>query len=112
MDSTYRIHALWQVILYTIHKPEIPLRPIVLCIGSLTYQLSKYVTSLISLLVGQTHFHAKNSRDFVEMMKDVHIKKDEMLVSFAVTSLFTNVPIDVAHTSHPWEPAGGQDTGE
>ena len=31
-----------------IHKPDIPLRPIVSCIGSPTYQLSKHITSLIS----------------------------------------------------------------
>ena len=31
-----------------IHKPEVPLRPIVSCIGTPSYRLSKYITSLIS----------------------------------------------------------------
>ena len=47
-----------------IHKPDVPLRPIVSCIGSPTYQLSKHITSLISLLAGHTSSHVKNSRHF------------------------------------------------
>ena len=35
----------------------------------------------------------KNSKHFVEIMKGVRIEKGEMLVSFDVASLFTNVPI-------------------
>ena len=31
-----------------IHKPEVPLRPIIYCIGAPSYRLSKYITSLIS----------------------------------------------------------------
>ena len=38
----------------------------------------------------------KNSRHFVEMMGNVRNEEDEMLVSFDVTSLFTNVPIEEA----------------
>ena len=37
-----------------IHKVQVPLRPIVSCINSPTYQLAKYVKKLISPLVGQT----------------------------------------------------------
>ena len=40
-----------------IHKPDIPLRPFVSCIGSPTYQLSKHITSLISPLAGHTSSH-------------------------------------------------------
>ena len=32
----------------------------------------------------------------MEMMKDVHLAKDEVLVSFDVVSLFTNVPVGEA----------------
>ena len=45
-----------------VHKPNVPLRPIVSCIGSSLYQLSKYVASLIFLLVGQTDSHVKKTR--------------------------------------------------
>ena len=79
-----------------IHKPDIPLRPIVSCIGSPTYQLSKHITSLISPLAGHTSSHVKNSRHFTEMMGSVHVESDEILVSFDVSSLFTNVPVGEA----------------
>ena len=79
-----------------IHKPDVPLRPIVSCIGSPTYQLSKHITSLISPLAGHTSSHVKNSRHFTEMIGSVHVESDEILVSFDVSSLFTNVPVDEA----------------
>ena len=31
---------------------------------------------------------------FTEMMRSVHVESDEILVSFDVSSLFTNVPVD------------------
>ena len=79
-----------------IHKPHIPLRPIVSCIGAPSYKLSKYIASVISPLAGKTSSHVLNSKHFVGMMKDVHVEAEEALVSFDVISLFTNVPIDEA----------------
>ena len=79
-----------------IHKPEFPLRPIVSCIGAPSYQLSKHNASLISPLAGKTDSHMKNSKHFVELMVGLRVEEDEMLVSFNVTSLFTNVPINEA----------------
>ena len=43
-----------------IHKPSTPLRPIVSCIKSPTYQLAKYIASVISPLAGQTDSHVSN----------------------------------------------------
>ena len=79
-----------------IYKAEVPLRPIVSCIGAPSYQLSKHITSLISPLAGKTDSHVKNSKHFVEVMSDLRVEEDEMMVSFDVSSLFTNVPIDEA----------------
>ena len=61
-----------------------------------SYQLSKHIASLISPLAGKTGSHVKNSKHFVEVMSDLRVEEDEMLVSFDVSSLFTNVPIDEA----------------
>ena len=79
-----------------IHKPSTQLRPIVSCIKSPTYQLAKYIASVISPLAGQTDSHVSNSKHFVEMMEDVIVDKGETMVSFDVSSLFTNVPIGEA----------------
>ena len=86
--SSPRIYGLPKV-----YKPEVLLRPIVSCNGSLTYQLSKYITSNTSSLASKTDSFVKKSRYFVKMMRDVCIEKDEMLVSFDVSCLFTNVPV-------------------
>ena len=79
-----------------IHKPEVPLRPIVSCIGAPSYQLFKYIASLISPLPGKTDSHVKNSKHFMEVMVGLSIEENKMLVSFNVTYLFTNVLIDEA----------------
>ena len=76
-----------------IHKPEVPLRPIVSCIGSPTYHLAKYLTRIISPLSGKTSSHVKDSGDFVKKVKDLRLNEESTLVSFDVTSLFTRVPI-------------------
>ena len=75
-----------------IHKKEVPLRSIVSCIQSPSY-LSKYIASIISPLAGKTGSFVKNSGHFLEMIKTEYIKEDEIMVSFDVVSLFTNVPI-------------------
>ena len=79
-----------------IHKPQVPLRPIVSCIGSLTYHLAKYITSLISPLVGQTSSFIMNSQHFTESITDIHLQPTEVMVSFDVKALFTNVPTEEA----------------
>ena len=38
----------------------------------------------------------RNSKHFVAMMWKIRIKEDEMLVSFDVSTLFTNAPVDKA----------------
>ena len=77
-----------------IHNPKVPLRPIVSCIGSPSYQLSRHITSLISPLAGKTDSYVRNSRHFVEVMRNLRVEEDEVLVSFNVSSLFTTVPVD------------------
>ena len=79
-----------------IHKPSTPLRPIVSCIKSPIYQLAKYVASVISPLAGMTNSYVSNSKHFVEMMEDVLVDEGETMMSFDVSSLFTNVPIGEA----------------
>ena len=53
----------------------------------------------------------KNSRHPVEMTRDVCIGKDDMLVSFDVSSLFTNVPADEAMKVIQKKTATGLDLG-
>ena len=76
-----------------IHKPEVPLRPIVSSIGSPTYNLAKFLTHIVSPLSGKTPSFVKDSGDFVEKVRRLRPEEGSILVSFDVTSLFTKVPI-------------------
>ncbi|XP_045535026.1 uncharacterized protein LOC123721196 [Papilio machaon] len=76
-----------------VHKDNVPLRPIVSQIDSPTYYLAKHVANVLQPLVGRTTSHVKNSRHVVNILKDTRVEADEIMVSFDVDSLFTNVPI-------------------
>ena len=75
-----------------IHKEGIPLRPIVSGTHSVTYNLSKYLATILSPLVGNTQHHVKNSQDFANKVKNLQLEPDETMVSYDVTSLFTCIP--------------------
>ena len=93
-----------------IHKDGVPLRPIVSCIGSPSYHLSKFVAGLISPLAGKTDHYVKDSGHLMEVVNGICLDSDDVMVSYDVSSLFTNVPIqeaiDVIETCYrrtrPW----------
>ena len=82
--------------LVKIHKDNFPLRPIVSLIGSPLYQLSKYISGIISPLVGNTPHTVKNSFDFVRFLSSCKCSDNDVMVSFDVISLFTRIPIELA----------------
>jgi hypothetical protein len=76
-----------------IHKPDIPLRPIVSSIDSPCYALSEFLHKILSPLVGNTGSFVNNSEHFITTIKDINLQNEDSLVSFDVVSLFTNVPV-------------------
>ena len=78
-----------------IHKSSVPLRPIVSFVNSPTYNLSKFLSRVLSSLL-KNNYSVRNSREFVECIKNYSVKENECLVSFDVVSLFTPVPVDKA----------------
>ena len=48
---------------------------------------------MLKPLVGLSNHHVQNTMDFVEQIKEVKLKKEESMVSYDVTALFTSVPI-------------------
>jgi hypothetical protein len=77
-----------------IHKKDVPLRPIVNCIGSPTYALAKYLTGLLGPLVGESDHHIRKSEAFVKKLQAIKLQETDILVSFDVVSLFTRVPLE------------------
>ena len=77
-----------------IHKPAVPLRPIVSSRGSITYNLAKLVAQILSPLQGKTPHYIKNSKDLIDKLSNYTLTPDEKLVSYDVSALFANVPIE------------------
>ena len=79
-----------------VHKEGTPMRPIVSTIGSPTYRLAKELARILTPLVGNSMHSVKNSKSFVERIRNIETLPQDHLVSFDVTSLFTQVPVDEA----------------
>ncbi|XP_033182429.1 uncharacterized protein LOC117153005 [Anabas testudineus] len=82
-----------------IHKEGAPLRPIVSSINSVTYNIAKFLATVLAPLFGNTDHHIHNSEDFTAKVRDLELDTDETMVSFDITSLFTSIPTTDALTS-------------
>ena len=91
--SPYHSHTPQIYGLPKVHKLGTPLRPIVCTINSPTYEVAKLLSKILAPLVGHTKSYIKH---FVEELKTWKLDQDDLLVSFDVKSLFTNVPINDA----------------
>ena len=69
-----------------------PIRPIVDGIGSPTHELARFLSDILTPLTRKTNTHIKSSHDFVQKVASVSIDPDKVMVSFDVSSLYTNVP--------------------
>ena len=87
-SSALRFH--WQP---KVHKPEVPICPIVSYSGTPLSSLNKYIANILKAYVKDEINNAKNSTRFSNYIGNVPIEDDEIMVSFDVTSLYMNVPI-------------------
>ena len=69
------------------------MRPIVSYSGSPLYNLNKYIANILKTYVKHENNDTKNSTTFSNYIRNVPIEDDEIMVSFDVTSLYTNIPI-------------------
>ena len=75
------------------HKPGVPIRPIISYSGSPLNNLNKYIDSTLKAYVKDENNNAKNSTTFSNYIRNVPIEDDEVMVPFDITSLYTNIPI-------------------
>ncbi|XP_020298057.1 uncharacterized protein LOC109862415 [Pseudomyrmex gracilis] len=78
-----------------IHKPEAPYRLIVSSVGSSLHKFAEFLHNIIYKNIPNAKSSIANSIDFVKKIKKTKIQRGHMLLSLDVTSLFTNVPIDL-----------------
>ncbi len=79
-----------------IHKPTVPLRPIVDFTGSPTYAWAKYLARILRPLSGKTDSFVLNSTQFSQEIRHLCLQHNEVMLSYDVVSLYTKVPIDDA----------------
>ena len=75
--------------------PQVPLTPINSCTGNLTYQLSKYLASILKSLQSKSGFPVKNAKEFTNFVSGQVVAEDEQIVSFDVVPLFISIPVDL-----------------
>ena len=75
-----------------IHKTGMPIRPVVDGRGSPPHEFARYLAKLLRSLTGHTRTHIRNSYEFAKKVSELRLENSEVLVSFDVTALFTNIP--------------------
>ena len=77
-----------------IHKTGCPLRPGTSVINTREHNLAKWLDSLIKPYIPD-RYSLPSTSSFIDKIKELKRTNDAKLVSFDVTSLFTNVPVDL-----------------
>lgn len=72
---------------------QLPVRPIISNIGTATYKTSKYLAKLLAPLT-KSKYTIESTKDFIAYTKKLKVSKNHEMVSFDVSNLFTNVPLD------------------
>jgi len=75
-----------------VHKPNIPLRPIISSIGTFNYNTAKFLVPIISPLT-TNQYTIENSTVFANEITSLNPEQPITMASFDVESLFTNVPL-------------------
>ena len=75
------------------HKDRCPLRPILSAIGTLSYNLAKFLVSAPSSLT-TNEYSLKDSFQFVNGVTKINNANGYVMASFDITFLFTNMPLE------------------
>ena len=80
------------------HKAGLPLRPVVPCMTAPTYELSKFVDTIMQQAIS-SKYSVKNSFEFCQYVHTVTVPAGYIMVSFDVVSLFSSIPIELVRKS-------------
>lgn len=77
-----------------IHKPNIPIRPLVNFTTAPSYKVSKKLAQIIKSSINLKNNHStKNCIEFIDKLKDIQIKPNFRIASFDIVDLYTNIPV-------------------
>lgn len=72
---------------------QLPIRPIISNINTATYDLAKFLAKLLSPL-NKSEYTISSTDHLLETLEGKSVPPNHKIVSFDVTSLFTNVPLE------------------
>ena len=78
--------------LIKVHKEDNPARPVISMVGSTEYKLAKFLDTIIKPYISHKHM-LRSSYEFLEKLQEINLNLNQVMVSFDVKSLFTNVPL-------------------
>lgn len=81
--------------LYKIHK-NFKIRPIMSCVNTPGSHLFDLIMKPINRMDRENKYSIKNTSQLIKDIKAIKLKEDDILVSFDVVSMFTNIPPEVA----------------
>ena len=73
---------------------QLPVRPIISNIGTATYKTSKYLAKLLAPLT-KSEYTINSTKEFIAYTKKLKVGKEYEMISFDVSNLFTNVPLEL-----------------
>ena len=76
-----------------VHKSDVPMRPVLSMIKSAQYGIAKFLDSLLKPLISK-EFECSDSFEFMDFITKQNVEGSDFMVSFDVSSLFTNVPLN------------------
>ena len=82
--------------LVKLHKEGKPIRPIVSMCGSPTYQLSKFLSNIITPLTDSANQKLRNSVQAKNELEALIIPENQVLSSFDVKQMYTSIPQQLA----------------
>ena len=91
-SSVARIYGLPKMHKLKSAVDQLKVRPIVSCINAYNYGLSSYLAKMVNPLIPK-EFCADDTFSFLQDIRNLN-PQDQFMVSYDVTSLFTNIPLD------------------
>jgi hypothetical protein len=76
-----------------LHKPNLPIRPIVNWISSPGYKLAQFLNSTLTTILQLPNvFNVPNTRNLIQSLNNVEVNNNTKLCSFDIVNMYTNIP--------------------
>jgi hypothetical protein len=77
-----------------LHKPHIPVRPVINNTQAPTYKVAKHLTKILdNFLTLNNYYNVTNSTELATDLVKLHINENHRLITFDIQDWFVNIPI-------------------